>query len=53
VLVAGRYPAFALCFTWVGAPYQKVELVSDRHLRNALGLEDGDRIEFSIVEDQP
>ena len=51
VVVADQYPSFAICFTWVGYPYTKVELISDRHLRNTLGLEDGDSIEFTVVED--
>jgi CTP-dependent riboflavin kinase len=51
VCVAHRYPALALCFTWVGYPSRQVELISNYHLRSTLGLQDQDAIAFTVVED--
>ena len=49
ILVGGRYPGCLICFTWVDYPGINVELVSPHHLRNALGLQDGDTVEFTLV----
>lgn len=51
VLVAGRYRALAFQADEPegrGYPPDQIELLSDTHLRNALGLADGDRIELAI-----
>jgi len=50
VLVAGEYPAALIIFTWNPDP-NYAELISPHHLRTTLGLEDGDTIEFTLVED--
>jgi CTP-dependent riboflavin kinase len=51
VAIAHHYPAFALCFTWVGYPSRHVELISNYHLRSTLGLHDQDAIAFTVVAD--
>jgi CTP-dependent riboflavin kinase len=48
--VAGRYPACLLIFTWVTDIHTDAELVSPRHLRTVLGLEDGDTVEFTLAD---
>lgn len=52
VSVARRYPAFALCPTWVGYPSRRVELVSHHHLRCTLGLKDGDSVELALFSEE-
>jgi CTP-dependent riboflavin kinase len=49
VVVAGRYPACLIIFTWVTDIYTDAELVSPHHLRSALALRDGDLIEFTLI----
>jgi CTP-dependent riboflavin kinase len=51
IVIADRYPGFVICPTWVEYPSYYVELVSNYHLRSTLGLQDGDTIEFTLVED--
>ena len=51
VVIAGRYDGSLIRLTDVGRPPTSVELVSDYHLRSTLGLQDGDTIEFTLVED--
>lgn len=48
-LVAEKYPSGILFFTWVTDPYTDAELVSPHHLRSALGLRDGDMVEFTLL----
>ncbi len=51
VLVAGRYRALAFQADepeGQGYPPDQIELLSDTHLRRALGLADGDLIEVAI-----
>jgi CTP-dependent riboflavin kinase len=50
VLVAGKYPAGVIFFSWVTDPTTDAELVSPHHLRRALGLRDGDTVEFTLVD---
>lgn len=50
VLVAGEYPAALIIFTWNPEP-DYAELISPHHLRSTLGLEDGDSIEFTLVDE--
>ncbi len=47
-LVAEKYPVGIIFFTWVTDPTTDAELVSPHHLRSALGLRDGDIIEFTL-----
>ena len=49
-LIADKYPAGVIFFTWVTDPTTDAELVSPHHLRSALGLRDGDIIEFTLVD---
>ena len=48
--VANRYPAYVIFFTWVDDVYTDAELISPYHLRNALGLRDGDMVDFTLSE---
>jgi CTP-dependent riboflavin kinase len=50
VLVADRYPAYIVIFTWVTDIYTDAELVSPYHLRSTLGLKDRDVVEFTLAE---
>ncbi len=47
-VVAEKYPACLLIFTWVTDVHTDAELVSPCHLRRALGLNDGDIVEFTL-----
>ena len=47
-IVAGKYPACLLIFTWVTDVHTDAELVSPHHLRTVLGLKDGDIVEFRL-----
>jgi CTP-dependent riboflavin kinase len=49
VVVDGKYPAGVIFFNWVPNPTINAELVSPHHLRNTLGLHDGDSIEFTLL----
>jgi CTP-dependent riboflavin kinase len=49
-LVAARYPACLLIFTWVTDIYTDAELVSPYRLRSTLGLKDGDVVEFTLAD---
>ena len=51
IVIADRYPGFVICPTWVEYPSNSVELVSNYHLRSTLGLQDGDTVEFTLLED--
>ena len=51
VVIAGRYNGWLLRLTDVGRPPTSIELISDYHLRSTLGLQDGDTLEFALVED--
>jgi len=56
VLVAGRYRAVAFQAdepAGHGYPPDQIELMSDTHLRSALGLADGDPIEIAVVAVEP
>lgn len=51
IVVAGGYPAAILFFTWTPDPTIYAELVSPQHLRDTIGLRDGDTVEFTLDED--
>ncbi len=51
-VVANKYPACLIFFTWVTDPYTDAELVSPHHLRSTLGLRDGDMVEFTLLPDK-
>lgn len=48
VIIAGRYRGFVFQGDEPDYPANQVELISDRQLRQALGLSDGDAIQFTI-----
>jgi CTP-dependent riboflavin kinase len=50
VRVAGRYRGMAFQADELGYPGNLVEIVCEVHLREALGLRDGDTIRVSILE---
>ena len=52
VIVADKYPACLIFFTWVGTPYIDAEVISSHHLRTSVGLNDGDIVEFILVENR-
>jgi len=52
VVIAGRYRGAMMQAVEVGYPDNLVELLCEVHLRETLGLVDGDRIEFSLVDDE-
>ncbi len=49
-IIADKYPAYVIFFTWVGNPYTDAEVVSPYHLRSTLDLQDGDMVEFTLTE---
>ncbi len=49
VLVAGRYRGVAFQADEPGYPADQVELLWEVHLRDSLGLSDGDSIDFSVL----
>ena len=51
ILVAGQYPAGIILFNWNKNPSTDAEIVSAYHLRSTLNLQEGDTIEFTLVED--
>ncbi len=51
IVIANKYPGLLVRSTGPGYPPNLVELVSDRNLRQALGLKDGDEIEFTLTGD--
>lgn len=50
ILVAGQYPASIIIFNWVDDPTRDAEKVSPHHLCSALKVQEGDTIEFTLVE---
>ena len=50
IIIANEYPGCIFFFTWVGSPTMNAELVSPHHLRSVLDLQDGDSIEFTLME---
>lgn len=50
VIIAGQFQGVAFQGDESDYPSDLVELVSDHHLRKALGLSDGDPIEFSLID---
>lgn len=51
IIIADKYPGLLVRSTGPGSPPNLVGLVSDRNLRQALGLRDGDEIEFTLIGD--
>jgi CTP-dependent riboflavin kinase len=49
-IIADKYPAFIIFFTWVNDIYTDVEVISPYHLRNTLNLKDQDIVEFRLSE---
>ncbi len=49
VIIARRFPGIVFQGDEPDYPADLVELISDRHLRQTLGLSDGDVIEFTLV----
>jgi CTP-dependent riboflavin kinase len=49
VTVANKYPACAIFWTWVDDLYTDAELISPHHLRSTLDLQDGDIVEFGLL----
>jgi len=49
VLVAGRYQGVAFQAAEPEYPAEQVELLCEVHLRESLGLRDGDSIDFSVL----
>jgi len=49
VIVANRYPAYVIFWTWVDDIYTDAELISPHHLRSTLDLQDGDIVEFRLL----
>ena len=50
VIIADKYPACVIFFTWVDNPYYHAEVISPYHLRSNLDLKDGDIVEFTLIE---
>ena len=49
IIVADTCPAGVVFFTWADDPRTDAELVSPHHLRSVLNLQDGDTVEFKLV----
>jgi CTP-dependent riboflavin kinase len=49
-IIADKYPACVIFFTWVDDIYTDAEVISPYHLRSILGLQDGDIVEFRLSE---
>jgi CTP-dependent riboflavin kinase len=50
VLIAGRYRGIVFQGDEPEYPPEQVEIMSDHHLRDTLGLHDGDTLEFAVIE---
>jgi CTP-dependent riboflavin kinase len=51
VLIAGQYYGIIFQGDEPEYPPEQVEILSDQHLRTALGLRDGDLLEFTLLTD--
>jgi CTP-dependent riboflavin kinase len=51
VLIAGQYHGIIFQGDEPEYPPEQVEIMSDHHLRDALGLHDGDTLEFALITD--
>jgi len=49
-VVAERYHSFIYFPTWTDDPTRYAEIMSTHHLRSTLNLQDGDPVEFTLVE---
>jgi CTP-dependent riboflavin kinase len=52
VLIAERYRGIVFQGDEPAYPPAQVEILSDHHLRDTLGLRDGDMLEFTLLTDQ-
>jgi CTP-dependent riboflavin kinase len=52
VLIAERYRGIVFQGDEPEYPPAQVEILSDHHLRDTLGLRDGDMLEFTLLTDQ-
>jgi CTP-dependent riboflavin kinase len=50
VLIAGRYRGIVFQGDEPEYPPEQVEIMSDHHLRDTLGLHDGDTLEFAVIK---
>lgn len=50
IIVADTCPAGILFLTWADDPRTHAELVSPHHLRSVLNLQNGDTVEFRLVD---
>jgi CTP-dependent riboflavin kinase len=50
VLIAGRYRGMVFQGDEPEYPPEQVEIMSDHHLRDTLGLHDGDTLEFAVIK---
>ena len=50
IIVADTCPAGVVFFTWADDPRTDAELVSPHHLRRVLNLQDGDTVEFRLLD---
>lgn len=48
IIVAKKYPAYLVIFTWVSNLQTDAELVSAHMLRKELSLKDGDKVKFTL-----
>ena len=51
-IIADKYPACVIFFTWVDDICTDAEVISPYHLRSILGLRDGDIVEFRLPADE-
>jgi CTP-dependent riboflavin kinase len=49
-IIADKYPACVIFWTWVDDIYTDAEIISPYHLRSTLRLQDGDVVEFRLSE---
>ena len=52
MIIAGRYRGIVFHGDEPEYPLEQVEILSDHHLRDTLGLRDGDMLEFTLLTDQ-
>ncbi len=48
IIIVGKYPGILAFWTWSHNLGTHAELISSIHLRTAIGLEDGDSVDFSL-----
>jgi CTP-dependent riboflavin kinase len=50
VIIADKYIAFIIFFSWINDIYTDAEVISPYHLRNVLNLKDHDIVKFRLSE---